>query len=363
MDQSLRFDAVKRCRLETHLKLAEFIQLLPLLPVKEDAALSTLEITLKFYGLSRDARPSGAQTRAMQRYLGYLSDHVKNPWAPLKKIDKKIGESSPCYFLRNEKLLQWFMSDGMALNFLLTRDALRLVSGGTWEDMPVLEGQAARRLRQSSDSQRLWTRLRMARSGMGRLSPEIKPAVLSELLSAVKTDRQVRLVYQSNHLSRLGTHVVTIQGLVMKDDTLYVLATQGLADPPRHFAAHRITSVEVLHKPADARPGFDLDAYIDQQYHLSHLIDGGTLLDLQLRVHSTYLAHFRERPLTASQTISPDPERPGWSRVQAMVPNNYMLQSYLQSMGAGLEVLAPAQLRQEIAKQARAAAALYDDTP
>lgn len=357
LEYSVPPDADKRCRLEKRLKLTEFIQLLPLLPLGNATALSGPDITRKFYQIPNGARPSDAQTRAMQRYLRDLSDPEKNP------VLEKVDGHPPRYYLRNEKLVQWFMSDQMALNFLLTRDALRLASGGELGNIPALESQATLLIRQSQDGQRLWARLRMARSGMGRLPPEIKPGVLSELLSAVKKDRQVRLEYRSNRWPQRETPVVTIQGLVMKDDTLYVVATQGLTDQPRHFAAHRIERAEVLHKPANARPEFDLDAYIDQQYHLSHLIEGGTLLDIQLRVHRQYLAHFRERPLTSAQTISPDPERPDWSLVRAEVPNNHMLQSYLQSMGTGLEVLAPAQLRQQIAEQARATAALYDGTP
>lgn len=345
--------------METSLKLSDFIQLLPLLPITKKAALSVSEMARRFHRLPHEARPTGAQVRAMQRHLSDLSNLELYPWAPLEKIDTS---HPPRYYLRNDKLLHWFMNDEMALNFLLTREALRVASGVTLGNLPALNDHATRLLEQSHEGQRLLSRLRMARSGIGRLPPRLDTDVLGSLLTAVRQDRQVRLEYKSAQ-GRVSTKDITIQGLVMKDDTLYVLSTNGLNDPPLHLVAHRILRAEVLNYPAQRRLDFDLDEYIEEHYQLSHLIDGHSMLDLELRVHDDALYHFHERRLSQDQTVAPDATRPGWHRLKASIPKTFMLNQFLHSMGPAIEILAPLDLREVIAQEARAAAALYDEGP
>ena len=171
--------------------------------------------------------------------------------------------------------------------------------------------------------------------------------------------RQVRLCYRAAG-NRPYVPDVTIQGLVMKDDTLYLLATTGLSDTPRHMAVHRISAAEILPQPAQVQPGFDLDQYIEKQYQLSHLIHPhNPPIQLQLRVHANMVYHFEERRLTPDQTIEPDSEKPDWYRVTAHIPELHALVAFLQSMGAGIEVLGPENVRQQMATQAKQVADFY----
>lgn len=337
------------------MKISEFIRLLPLLPLDAEGALSAKAIGQKFYGQGADAALQSAQTRAIQRYLLELSEQMDADIAPVQKVHG----NPPRYFLRQGKLVEWFMSDQIALNLLLARQALSAVNSGNLLGELELKKAADHLVQHTPEAQRIWHRLRLARSGIGRLPPPLDSTILRTLLQAVMQERQVRLVYQAGG-TRPYDPDVTIQGLVMKDDTLYLLATTGLSDTPRHMAVHRISAAEILPQPAQVQPGFDLDQYIEKQYQFSHLIHPhDPPIQLQLRVHKDWVLHFEERRLTPDQTIQPDPERSDWYRVTAHIPELHTLVAFLQSMGAGLEVLGPENVRQQMATQAKQVADFY----
>ncbi len=334
------------------------MRLVPLLPQRADAALTTRELARRFYGLSSPEEAGSHQIRKIQRSLEELSVAAEEGQAPVAKVE---GSNPPAYYLRNEHLVQWYMTEQVALNLLLARQTLKAAVGDEVLGAGSLEQAAGQLVRESRETQRLWSRIRMARSGIGRQPPAIAPQVMKVLLEAVRTDRQVRRQY-TNARGVFSTRDVTIHGLVLKDDSVYVLVSEGLSDPLQHLPAHRIVHAELLHKPAQHRPGFDLDDYIEQDFQLSHVINRekpSGPIELQLRVRNSHLYHFRERPLTRAQVVAEDPERPGWHRVSAHLPDTFMLKHFLQSMGSGVEVLAPAALRQEIAREARETASWY----
>lgn len=255
------------------------------------------------------------------------------------------------------------MTEQVALNLLLARQTLKTAVGDEVLAAGALEQAAVHLVNESHETRRLWSKVRIARSGIGRQAPKIDPLVMKVLLQAVMQERQVRCEYVSSK-GRRSVKDITIQGLVLKDDSVYVLASDGLSGPFQHLPAHRIQAAEVLHKPAHLRAGFDLDKYIEDDFQLSHVMNrdhGVNLIELQLRIRPDYEYHFRERPLRpwAEQTMVPDPERDGWLRVTVSLPLTYMLKAFLQSMGPGVEVLSPPDLRAEMAKEAREAAALY----
>lgn len=339
------------------MKVVDFMRLLPLLPLSKSSALTTRALTQKFFGLSPDQTPKSPQTRKIQRVLEELSDEEAFDSPPVGKVQDAYP---PAYFLQNGNLVEWFMTEQVALNLLLAREAIKVAIGDDLLGTGFLEEAADHLVNETPETLRIWRKVRIARSGIGRQPPKIDPNVLRTLLQAVMSDRQVRREYLSSTGVR-STKDITILGLVMKDDTLYVLATEGLNDPPKHLPAHRILQAEVLHKPAQHREGFDLDAYIEEDYQLSHALQKeNSLIELHLRVRSDYLHHFKERPLTKEQVLIPDATREGWTHLTALIPHTYMLKQFLQSMGPGVEVLAPENIRMEIVQEAREVMALYD---
>lgn len=340
----------------------QFMQLLPLLPVHESTAQTVRKIAQRFFRLEVHQDPEPNQIRMLQKYLNELSDPAQTPNAPLERI---ADPYPPRFYLKNERLVKWFMTEEIALNLLLARSALNTAIGddGSFA-VDTLQESASALVQKSDATRRLWQRVRVARDGIGRLAPTVDNQVIRALLQAVMQDRQVRFSY-TNAAGHPSQPTVSIQGIVMKDGTLYVLGTKEFTDSPRHYAAHRIQDAEVLlSKPILARKGFDLDTYIEGEYQLSHVLNKSEpLLELQLRVRKDYLYHFIERPMTKEQTIEADTAKPGWSFVSARIPRTYILVEFLQSMGAGLEVLAPADIRAEMAEALQSAASYYSETP
>jgi predicted DNA-binding transcriptional regulator YafY len=340
------------------MKVADFMRLAPLLPLKPSAALTVKELAQRFYGLDTGDTPSENQRRKIQRDIEELSDVQAQEDPPVRRVE---GVYPPAYYLHNASMVEWFMTEQVALNLLLARQALKAAVGDEVFGAGSLEQAAGALVQESQEAHRLWSKVRTVRSGIGRQRPEIKPAVMKALLQAVTHDRQIRLEYLSSKGNR-SVQDITVLGLVLKDDSVYVLAIQGLSDLPRHLPAHRIVQAEVLHKPSLVREGFNLDEYIERDYQLSHVINRESAplpIHLQLRVRADYEYHFRERPMTTDQVFVADPDKEGWFRASATLPESFMLKQFLQSMGPGVEVLAPPELRKEISREALQAAALY----
>jgi predicted DNA-binding transcriptional regulator YafY len=335
------------------------MHLLSLLPQHESLALTTRELTQKFFERAKDDPLLPKRIRMIQRYLEVLSNDTDHARAPIVKVS---GSHPAAYYLCRENFADCFMTDRMALNLLLAKEALKIVASSDVIGTESYDHTAAQLVNASPGTKRIWSKVRMARSGIGRQPPKVDPQVMTALLQAVRQDRQLHREYVSSTGVRTFKDI-TVQGLVMKDDTLYVLATHGLSDPPQHLAAHRILKAEVLHMPTHHRNGFDLEAYIEQDYQLSHVTNRGkdvALIELKISIRADYLYHFIERPLTLAQIRAPDFRREGWSHLTAMIPETYMLKQFLQSMGPGIEVMAPAGLRQQMTDDARQSAALYD---
>jgi predicted DNA-binding transcriptional regulator YafY len=183
-------------------------------------------------------------------------------------------------------------------------------------------------------------------------------------VDAVAQNRQLKFTYHSRQ-GNSKERIVSPQGLVAKDGTVYLLATEGLSDIPKFaYALHRMTEATVHHQQCQARPDFDLDKYIHDTAQLSHAQGANTeQVTLTLRVAPEALFHFAERPLSTTQTIGPPQKLDGWYQVQAQVPVTLLLVPFLLSLGEWIEVMEPPSIRKEITKWARNTSALYRDDP
>jgi predicted DNA-binding transcriptional regulator YafY len=113
----------------------------------------------------------------------------------------------------------------------------------------------------------------------------------------------------------------------------------------------RIVQAEISHKNSQLQPAFDLDAYIQGSHMLSHrLYQEPDDIAIELRVNSTAIFHFRERPLSERQVISPS-DQSGFYRVRAELPWTVHLVPFFLSMGNAVEVIEPAVLRNKVREQ------------
>ena len=340
------------------MKLNAAVTLLRLLNSRPEGALTTTQIARKWL----DETGSEINIRSVQRYLSELSADGADGPALVDVLDDKKERK---YHLRLSQVAGWFMTEEAAMHLLLTRQVLERSFGGLDPDEAKrLEDMAAMVAGDFARTRRLRERLRIVPDGIGRLPARVDAQILASTVDAIAASQKLSLTYV-NAAGKESRQVLSPQGLVAKDGTIYLLATKGLSDPPRHFALHRAIEAHVVHHPLQARPDFDPDVYIRDSHQLSHRLNAeAPAVSLRLRVAPEALFHFTERPLSSDQSIGPARRSDGSSLVTATVPETVLLVPFLVSMGPWIEVLGPPSVRSETAKWLRAAVAHYaSDTP
>jgi predicted DNA-binding transcriptional regulator YafY len=335
------------------MKLNAAVRLLQLLNSQPQGALTTNQIALKWFEKTGVA----INIRNIQRHLSELSaDSADGP----ALVDVLGDDKERKYYVRLSQVAQWFMTEEAALNVLLTRHVLeRSFSAGLDPDEAKRQADMAEKV--SGDSvrtRRLRVRLRIVPDGIGRLPARVDAQILASAMDAVAASQKLSFTY-CNAAGKESQQVLSPQGLVAKDGTIYLLATKGLSEPPRHFALHRVTEAHVVPHPLQARPDFDLDGYIRDSHQLSHRLNAeAPPVSLKLRVAPEALFHFTERPLSSDQSVGPARRSDGWRLVTATVPETVLLVPFLVSIG-GIEVLGPPSVRAKTARWLRDAAAHY----
>ena len=137
--------------------------------------------------------------------------------------------------------------------------------------------------------------------------------------------------------------------LVLRGPALYLLATLDDYEDIRQLRVHRFLSAELLpDQPRRLPESFDLDAYIRTggfEYP-----EGGPIQLVALFQRGA-ARHLQETPLSVDQRIVDEDD---WRvRLTATVNDTSLLRWWLLGFGAGVEVLEPAALREEMADTAR----------
>lgn len=335
------------------MKFKTAIRILRVLGTQPAHALTTLQIRERWLLEKGEA----VSLRSIQRYMVDLSNDSDEGPAIVKKVNRP-GEL-PAYYLLQSQVASWFMTEEAALQLQITRQIYSRAFGDQDHlTAAKLDKLAEQVVQASTAARRIRSRVAVVPDGIGRLPAEIAHEVLAATFDAIAQDRMLDFRYESRS-GRPSPDRVTPLGLVAKDGTVYLVGVTGLSDAPRHYALHRMAEAEVSFKPAQARGEFDLATHIHETHQFSHVLeDAPSLLGLKLRVHRDALFHFRERRLHESQVIAPS-EDGIWSIVTATIPKTLVLRPFLASMGPAIEVLEPADVREELAAWARGMSGHY----
>lgn len=339
------------------MKLDILIKMVGMLPRDPTAAVTAEDLRVRFF--AQGSRASDikrtSQLTALRRYLGEMKAHgLVEERAPVRGIERL-----PRYHLVEHKLYSYFMHGKVALGLHWTQHLLAPLSQALDEgDLQQMASQA----RLSRREQAVRDRVRIVPDGIGRAFANLNPEHLRTAIEALEAGRTIRIEYEKPG-GELVQRELSLLGLAQKDGTVYMIAALSMTSAPTHYAMHRLKSVTLLHRrPADTRPGFDLDAYIESQHQLAHVVhDRPSPIELQLLVHEHALFHFRERPLPEQEPIRPS-HRLGWYRVTATVPHTVLLVPFLWSHAPLVEVLGPPSVRDDVAAGILTAAAFYART-
>jgi len=190
--------------------------------------------------------------------------------------------------------------------------------------------------------------------------PKLKAPVVSEdiqdaVYDALLHNRRLTITYNLRGRGGEKEYETNPLGLVLKDGITYLVCSMWDYPDIRLLTLHRMRKAVQLDAPATAPDGFDLDAYIAAG-ELDYALGGPVRLKALFTEGAAF--HLEERPLSEDQTIKA--QENGRMLVTATVADTAELRWWLLGFGDQVEVLAPAELRDEFAQVARSMLSQYD---
>jgi predicted DNA-binding transcriptional regulator YafY len=175
---------------------------------------------------------------------------------------------------------------------------------------------------------------------------------LAAVVSAVWDDRALRLRYR-REAGQPVLRVVEPLGLVLKAGLWYVVARLQGRGEPHVYRVSRVMEATPLEERFERPPGFDLADFWSRWAREFEVSRPSTTVTVRLAPEA--LAHLRVTP-------AGPPDEEGWVRAELSVERLEWAESQLLALGAGVEVLSPAELRERIARTAGEIAARYADS-
>ncbi len=210
--------------------------------------------------------------------------------------------------------------------------------------------------KQNNNHSKDWlNKVRVVPPAQPLLPPVVNAEVQADLYQALLENKQIKASYQPAFSEQPKEYELHTLGLIMRGAVSYLVASAWDYAEVRLYALHRFSTVEILETAAKAPKGFNLDKAIASG--LADFANQGEPIQLEIRCTEWVAAYLAETPLSVDQKIQPDGE--GWVRITATVNDTWQLHWWLMGQGAGLEVCAPAELRNEVKLALLEANSLY----
>jgi predicted DNA-binding transcriptional regulator YafY len=174
---------------------------------------------------------------------------------------------------------------------------------------------------------------------------------LAAVAGAVWDDRALRLRYR-REAGQPVLRVVEPLGLVLKAGMWYVVARLPGRGEPHVYRVSRVMEATPLEERFERPPDFDLAGFWSRWAREFEVSRPSTTVTVRLAPEA--LAHLRETP-------AGPPDEEGWVRAELSFERLEWAESQLLALGAGVEVLSPAELRDRIARTAGEIAARYSE--
>lgn len=187
------------------------------------------------------------------------------------------------------------------------------------------------------------------------IPPTIDSKVQHAVTDALLNDRRLSVKYRRKGEAEARGYVLNPLGLIQRGPVSYLLASVAGHDEPRSFVLHRFQRAITLDSPATRPKGFDLPSYLSTTGALH--FGAGKVIRLDAIFDRSAADHLQETPLSDDQTIAAvDADR---VRLRASVLDTPQLRWWLLGIGDGVEIAAPAALREWFAQMTAAMAAHY----
>lgn len=174
------------------------------------------------------------------------------------------------------------------------------------------------------------------------LPPAIDENVLENVQQALLHDWQIEVEYQAIHSEQIKSQTLHPLALVQRGPITYLVATAFNYQDIRLYAVHRFNKVTITDQSAKRPDDFDLDHYIASG--ALQFGNGETLL-LKAWVSEGLADYLAETRLSVDQTLTEDDS--GYL-LSATVNDTWQLRWWILDQRAGIKILEPEALRDEI---------------
>ncbi len=176
---------------------------------------------------------------------------------------------------------------------------------------------------------------------------------IQRLNDAVVRRRSVRMRYRTGRTGAVASRELDPYKVWYRGGGLYVVGLDHKSGEIRTFAVQRIARLTPCERRFEPAPDFDFDAYIGSSFG----VVAEPALEVRIRFDRRWTTWVEEHVWHPSQRLE---RRPGGGVELCMqVGGTAELRQWILSFGAGAEVLAPASLRGEVARELSGALRRY----
>ncbi|NLD14109.1 MAG: WYL domain-containing protein [Gammaproteobacteria bacterium] len=277
-----------------------------------------------------------------------------------RDLKERLSLQFPLICDESEKPFRWSFAAGTqismpsldtptALTLHLAEEHLRTLLPASVADLLNPQFDAARQHLQALSSNHLasWANsVRALPNGKTLIPAPIDGQIWQQVSEALLHKQQIRIQYLSRNQGEVRPFHLHPTGLVSRYSISYLIARVEGYDNLRHFALHRIRSVETLDDKAITPADFDIDRYIQQG---AFSMSSGETTRLIADIHPQLAWILRETPLSHEQSIEPIAES-DWFRLEAVVPMDQETLWWIMGLGERIRVREPGEWVGEITK-------------
>lgn len=322
------------------------------------------ELILKL--LPNKDHPIDIPTIAERLAIQGVNIHVRTVQRDMKELRKRFPHirSKP---IGTSKALLWWADKALSNLSLLPTDAMNLVMimdharrfgmAAQVHNLAVLYEYAKSRLQAGRPAED-WSRKIVSNTRFVTLQPStIIPEVLQTLQEALLDNASVEVLYQSRSSDKAKTYRLKPLGLSFQDSNIYLSCSVfGRTHASLEaWPLHRFLEAKTIFDCVEPPLGYDINS-VEAQRSLVNL-KSDTPVKIQLRLNQNMAARLTENPLTSDQILVQKSDT-HW-HMQGNMHLSQGLELWLLSQGDSIEVLAPNELRDTIAKTAQRMNFLY----
>jgi predicted DNA-binding transcriptional regulator YafY len=192
-------------------------------------------------------------------------------------------------------------------------------------------------------------------------APDVDALVLNVIYQALADRHLLEVEHVPREANSAKKYQLMAAGIVNREGVLYLVAsTEKQPDKLRQFALHRTLSARTLPMPYEPLRLSEFQNYVEREFSYPTIEQKAETIFVELAFTDYVGKHLFERPLSDDQQIEFDPDG-GDCVLTATVKNNQEFRWWLLGFGSNVEVMAPAELRQEIAQEIADMHSYYDE--